>query len=67
MSLKMRLKVRTFREGPLTTILVLSAALAQVMMFVARLASGLESLQGFRFEDTLKQFAAPLREQVGLG
>lgn len=34
------------------------------MMYVARIASKLPALRNLRLEDTLKQFAAPLTEQV---
>ncbi|MEW5312540.1 MAG: hypothetical protein WDW38_004169 [Sanguina aurantia] len=36
------------------------------MMYVARLASKLPALRNLRLEDTLKQFAAPLTEQVDM-
>lgn len=35
-----------------------------LMMWVAALAGRLPALQGLRLEESLKQFAAPLREQV---
>lgn len=34
------------------------------MMYVAKIASKLPALRNLRLEDTLKQFAAPLTEQV---
>jgi hypothetical protein len=37
------------------------------MMSLARLASMVESLSHLRLEETLSQFAAPLKEQVGPG
>ena len=36
----------------------------ELMLTVARLASRLPSIAHLRLEDTLKQFAAPLKEQV---
>jgi hypothetical protein len=36
-----------------------------VMVWLANAASLLPALRELRIEDTLKQFAAPLREQVG--
>ena len=38
-----------------------------LMMRVAQLAAWLPYTSGVRLEDTLKQFAGPLREQVYLG
>lgn len=38
-----------------------------LMMKAAALAGQLPALAGLRLEESLKQFAAPLREQVGAG
>lgn len=36
----------------------------ETMLWIAHVASFLPALQSLRLEDTLKQFAAPLKEQV---
>jgi hypothetical protein len=38
-----------------------------LMMAAARVAEHLPALSALRLEESLKQFAAPLREQVGRG
>ena len=37
----------------------------ETMLWVADVASGLPALSSLRLSDTLNQFAAPLKEQVG--